>query len=62
MAGVKGVKPHKWSEEEKKFFMEIVPGRHYDEILELMNARFDYQFKKVAIIRCSQKVRSENRF
>ena len=46
MAGVKGVKPHKWSEEEKKYFMEIVPGRHYDEILVLMNARFDYQFKK----------------
>jgi hypothetical protein len=46
VAAVKEVKPHKWSEEEKKYLMEIVPGRHYDEVLELMNARFDYQFKK----------------
>ena len=46
MAGVKGVKLHKWSDEEKAYFMEIVPGRHYDEVLELMNAKFDYQFKK----------------
>lgn len=45
MAGVKGVKQHRWTEEEKEYFMKIVPGRHYDEILELMNTKFDHQFR-----------------
>ena len=46
MAGYKGMKFHKWSDEEIAYFKEIVPNRHYDEVLELMNAKFEYQFRK----------------
>ena len=55
MAGVKGVKPHKWSEEEKKYLMEIVPGRHYDKILELMNNKFETQFTKNQLIAAAKR-------
>ena len=35
----------KWSDEEKEYLKEITPGRHYKEILELMNERFDRPFR-----------------
>lgn len=37
-------KTHIWSEEEKKYLSEITPGRHYSEILDLMNKKFIYNF------------------
>ena len=46
---------HKWSEEEKDYLKEITPGRHYKEIVELMNEKFNYEFNcgqiKAAIAR-----------
>lgn len=35
----------KWTEEEKEYLREITPGRHYKEILDLMNERFDRPFR-----------------
>ena len=35
---------HKWSKEEKAYLRKIVRGRHYKEIVELMNKKFEYQF------------------
>lgn len=35
---------HKWSTEEKEYLAEIVPGRHYKEISELMEDRFDMEY------------------
>ena len=35
---------HKWSDEEKDYLREITSGRHYKEIVELMNAKFEYEF------------------
>ena len=35
---------HKWSDEEKDYLKEITSGRHYKEIVELMNAKFEYEF------------------
>ena len=43
-------KPHKWKEEEKKYLGEITPGRHYEEILELMNEKFEYKFRTQQIV------------
>lgn len=37
-------KIHRWSEEEKKYLAEITPGKHYSEILELMNKKFKNTF------------------
>lgn len=34
----------KWSEEEKSYLKSIVKGRHYKEILILMNNKFDREF------------------
>ena len=46
---------HKWSDEEKDYLREITPGRHYKEIVELMNSKFEYEFNigqiKAAIAR-----------
>lgn len=43
--GSKNKRPqHKWSDEEKAYIREITPGRHYHEILELMNDKFEYDF------------------
>ena len=46
---------HKWSDEEKDYLREITSGRHYKEIVELMNAKFEYEFNigqiKAAIAR-----------
>ena len=36
---------HKWSKEEIAYLTEITPGRSYKEILELMNNKFEYQFR-----------------
>ena len=43
--GVKNKGPqHIWSDEEKQYLAEITPGRHYHEILELMTAKFCYDY------------------
>ena len=42
-------KPHKWSEEEKKYLGEITPGKHRKEILDLMNEKFEYNFNLAQI-------------
>ena len=36
---------HTWTKEEKEYLGEITPGKHYKEILELMNKKFEYKFK-----------------
>lgn len=36
---------HKWSKEEIEYITEITPGRSYKEILELMNDKFEYEFR-----------------
>lgn len=43
-SGVKSSKFHIWSSEEKDYLREITSGRHYKEIVELMNAKFEYEF------------------
>ena len=43
-SGVKSSTFHIWSSEEKDYLREITPGRHYKEIVELMNAKFEYEF------------------
>ena len=55
MAGVKGVKHHRWTEEEKNYLKEITPGRHYDEILELMNNKFETQFTKNQLMAAAKR-------
>ena len=54
-SGVKSSTFHIWSSEEKDYLREITPGRHYKEIVELMNAKFEYEFNlgqiKAAIAR-----------
>ena len=35
---------HKWTEEEKEYLKEMVVGRTYREIQELLNTKFEYQF------------------
>lgn len=48
--GVKNKVPlHVWSEEEREYLKEITPGRHYREIHEMMNDKFEYQFTYVQI-------------
>lgn len=43
--GVKNKVPlHTWSDEEKEYLSEITPGRHYSEIHEMMNDKFEYRF------------------
>lgn len=37
-------KPYIWSEENKQYLKEIVEGRHYYEIVALMNNRFGIEF------------------
>ena len=57
---------HKWTKEEKEYLSEITPGRHYREILEMMNDKFEYQFTyrqvKSAIIRFNLKTGFNGRF
>ena len=57
---------HKWTKEEKEYLSEITPGRHYKEILEMMNDKFEYQFTfrqvKSAIIRFNLKTGFNGRF
>ena len=35
---------HRWSDEEKEYLKEITPGRHYNEIHQLMIEKFDYEY------------------
>ena len=42
--GQKGKTFHIWSTEEKEYLSEIVTGRTYKEIQQLMNNKFDYRF------------------
>lgn len=42
--GKKSTTLHIWSDEEKAYLKEITPGRHYKEIHELMNKKFEYEF------------------
>ena len=64
--GTKNTVLHKWSDEEKEYLSEITPGRHYREILEMMNDKFEYQFTyeqvKSAIIRFNLKTGFNGRF
>ena len=57
---------HRWTKEEKEYLSEITPGRHYKEILEMMNDKFEYQFTfrqvKSAIIRFNLKTGFNGRF
>ena len=57
---------HRWTKEEKEYLSEITPGRHYREILEMMNDKFEYQFTyeqvKSAIIRFNLKTGFNGRF
>ena len=39
--GVKNTVFHKWTEEEKKYLGEITPGRHYKEIQNLLNNKYN---------------------
>ena len=39
--GVKNIVFHKWTEEEKKYLEEITPGRHYKEIRNLLNDKYN---------------------
>lgn len=39
------IPPHRWTTEEKEYLGEITPGRHYKEILDLMNKKFEYKFR-----------------
>ena len=39
----------KWTEEEKEYLKSIVFGRSHDEILKLMNEKFEYEFTKEQI-------------
>jgi hypothetical protein len=57
---------HIWSKEQRVYLAEITPGRHYKEILELMNDKFEYQFTlqqiKNAIQRYKLKTGFDGRF
>lgn len=35
---------HRWNDEEKEYLKEITPGRHYNEIHQLMIEKFDYAY------------------
>lgn len=57
---------HRWTKEEKEYISEITHGRHYKEILEMMNDKFEYQFTyeqvKSAIARFNLKTGFNGRF
>lgn len=57
---------HRWTKEEKEYLSEITPGRHYKEIIEMMNDKFEYQFTyeqvKSAILRFNLKTGFNGRF
>ena len=64
--GSENIVKHRWTKEEKEYLSEITPGRHYKEILEMMNDKFEYQFTyeqvKSAIIRFNLKTGFNGRF
>lgn len=45
MEGIIKEKLHVWTKEEKDYLKEITPGKSHKEIAELMNFKFEYQFK-----------------
>lgn len=47
--GTKNKTLHIWTEEEKVYLKKIVKGRHYKEIVKLMNIKFDYDFTETQI-------------
>ena len=47
--GTKNKTLHKWSNEEKAYLREITLGKSHNEILELMNSKFEYQFSLTQI-------------
>lgn len=57
---------HRWTKEEKEYISEITHGRHYKEILEMMNDKFEYQFTyeqvRSAIARFNLKTGFNGRF
>ena len=42
--GIQGVKPHMWTEEEKEYLKEIVKGRNYKELQEMMTNKFSFNY------------------
>lgn len=46
---VENKSPHRWTEEEKEYLKVITKGRHYKEIVELMNNKFEYNFTEKQI-------------
>ena len=42
--GIKGVKPHMWTDEEKEYLKEIVKGHTYNELKELMSKKFKFDY------------------
>lgn len=64
--GSENIVKHRWTKEEKEYLSEITPGRHYKEILEMMNDKFEDQFTyrqvKSAIIRFNLKTGFNGRF
>ena len=46
---------HIWTKEEKEYLGEITPGKHYKEILELMNKKFEYTFRLKQIERAIER-------
>ena len=46
---------HIWTKEEKEYRGEITPGKHYKEILELMNKKFEYTFRLKQIERAIER-------
>lgn len=49
--GVKNSVRHVWTEEQKAYLGEITPGRHYKEIMELVNEKFGLELVVTQISR-----------
>lgn len=49
--GVKNSVKHVWTEEQKAYLGEITPGRHYKEIMELVNKKFGLELMQTQIKR-----------
>ena len=58
--------PHRWTTEEKEYLGEITPGKHYKEILDLMNKKFEYKFRlkqiEKAIVRFGYKTGIDTKY
>lgn len=49
MEGNRKEKIHIWTKEEKEYLKKIVKGKHYIEIADIMNEKFNYTFTKEQI-------------